>query len=116
MLFRSNIFFLRKGAEGKVSILAPHDGPSFSFTISSDGTEQWTNENVWDTIRDQTQEQVQDWVGSRAAELLQQQWKEGDVRLRWRRSAKRFCLLVIIRPPLDGSMRKGSAPGGPQRW
>ena len=93
-----------------MSVLAPHDGPSFSFTISSDGTEQWTDENVWDTIRFQTQEQVQDWVGSRAAELLQQQWKEGDIRLRWRCSAKRFRLLVIIHLPLEWIYAEGLRP------
>ena len=43
-----NIFFLRKGAEGKVSALYPHNSPSYSFTLTSDGTEQWTDESLGD--------------------------------------------------------------------
>ena len=34
-----NIFFLRKEVEGNVLALSPHDGPSYSFTFLSDGTE-----------------------------------------------------------------------------
>ena len=68
------------------------------------------DESIWETIHTQSQEQVQCWIGSKAAELLQQQWQEGDVRLRWRRCAKRFRLLVIIRPPLEWIYAKRLRP------
>ena len=45
-----SIFFLRKGVEDKMSALFPHDAPSYSFIITSDGIEQWTDESVWETI------------------------------------------------------------------
>ena len=105
-----SIFFLRTRAEGKVSALAPHNSPSYSFTVTSDGTEQWMDEKVWETIRTWSKEQVQGWIGSRAADLLQQQWQEGDVWLRWHRSTKRFRLMIIIRPPLEWIYPDGVRP------
>lgn len=43
--------------------------------------------------------QIHSWFGRKGAELLETQWSEGDMRLRWRRIAKCFKL-VILRPPL----------------
>ena len=34
-----SIFLLHKGADGKITMLAPKDGPSYAFTFLSDGSE-----------------------------------------------------------------------------
>ena len=47
-----SIFLLRKGADGKITALAPKDGPSFAFTFLSDGIEEWPDDSVWDSLRE----------------------------------------------------------------
>ena len=95
-----SIFLLRKGAHGKVTVLAPKDGPSYAFTFLNDGSKKWTNDLVWEALKEQTHAQIHSWIGPNDGELLETQWSEGDVRLRWWRSAKRFKLIVILKPPL----------------
>ena len=95
-----SIFLLRKGTDGKIATLAPRDGPSYAFTFLSNGTESWSDDSVWETLREQTHAQICSWIGPSGGQLLESQWSEGDVRLRWRCVAKRFRLIVILRPLL----------------
>ena len=39
-----SIFLLCKGVDGKVTILAPQNGPSYAFTFLNDGLEESLNE------------------------------------------------------------------------
>ena len=49
-----SIFLLRKGADGKIAALAPRDGLSYAFTFLSDGTKSWSDDTVWESLREQT--------------------------------------------------------------
>lgn len=65
-----SIFFLRKGANGRITVLAPPKGPNYSFSLLNDGTEEWTYDLVWETIREQTQDPLQGQIYPTAGGLL----------------------------------------------
>ena len=65
-----SIFLLRKGANGKITALAPFDGPSYFFTFMSDGTKEWSDDLAWETLRGETHAQIQACIGPKGGELL----------------------------------------------
>ena len=65
-----SIFLLCKGADGKITMLAPKDGPSYAFTFLSDGAEKWIDDSVGEALREQTHVQIHSWIGLKGGELI----------------------------------------------
>ena len=91
-----SIFLLHKGADGKITL----DSPSYGFTFLNNGSEEWSDDSIWEALREHTRAHMHSWIGPKGGELLLTQWFAGNVRLRWRHVAKRFRLIVTLRPPL----------------
>ena len=65
-----SIFILQKGADHRITPLAPLDGPSSSFVFLSRGKEPWTGDQLWDSILEQAGDHMEDWIGPTRPELL----------------------------------------------